>query len=72
MPVNCRAAMARQHPKKAGVNRLVTFVEGNAHKNLAQLEGLVKSTWVGDCRWTAFAKYRRLIDRFTGNGLLCY
>jgi len=33
-----RAAMARQHFKKAGVDQLVTVVEGDAHKTVAQLK----------------------------------
>jgi caffeoyl-CoA O-methyltransferase len=34
-----RAAMARENFKKAGVEQLVTVVEGDAHRNLAQLKG---------------------------------
>ncbi len=34
-----RAAMAREHFKEAGVDRLVTVVEGDAHQTLAQLQG---------------------------------
>lgn len=33
-----RAAMAREHFKKAGVNRMVTLVEGDAHRNVARLK----------------------------------
>ena len=33
-----RAAMARAHFKKAGVDRLVTLVEGDAHKNVTRLK----------------------------------
>lgn len=33
-----RAAMAREHFKKAGVAQLVTVVEGDAHQNVAQLK----------------------------------
>jgi caffeoyl-CoA O-methyltransferase len=32
-----RAALARTHFKKAGVDHLVTIVEGDAHKNIAQV-----------------------------------
>jgi caffeoyl-CoA O-methyltransferase len=33
-----RAAQAREHFKKAGVDQLVTVVEGDAHKNVARLK----------------------------------
>jgi len=33
-----RAGMAREHFRKAGVEQLVTVVEGDAHKNIAQLK----------------------------------
>lgn len=33
-----RAAMAREHFKKAGVDHLVTLVEGDAHRNLDRLK----------------------------------
>lgn len=36
LPVNCRAAMARQHFKKAGLDKLATVVEGDAPKKLAR------------------------------------
>jgi predicted O-methyltransferase YrrM len=32
-----RAAMAREHFRKAGVGQLVTIVEGDAHQNISQL-----------------------------------
>ena len=33
-----RAAMAREHFKKAGVDGLVTLIEGDAHRNVSQLK----------------------------------
>lgn len=36
-----RAAMARTHFKKAGVDGLVTLVEGDAHQNILKLKGPV-------------------------------
>ena len=33
-----RATMAREHFKKAGVDHMVTLVEGDAHKNVARLK----------------------------------
>ena len=34
-----RAALARAHFKKAGVDSLVTLIEGDAHRNIAQVKG---------------------------------
>jgi predicted O-methyltransferase YrrM len=34
-----RAALARAHFKKAGVDSLVTVIEGDAHRNIAQVKG---------------------------------
>ena len=34
-----RAALARAHFKKAGVDSLVTLIEGDAHQNIAQVKG---------------------------------
>ncbi len=34
-----RAAMAREHFKNAGVDKLVTVVEGDAHRNISQVRG---------------------------------
>jgi len=34
-----RAALARAHFKKAGVDALVTLIEGDAHQNIAQVKG---------------------------------
>src|SRR5437879_5242552 len=36
-----RAALARAHFKKAGVDKLITIVEGDAHQNTANLQGPV-------------------------------
>ena len=33
-----RAATAREHFRKAGVDRIVTIVEGDAHENVARLK----------------------------------
>jgi predicted O-methyltransferase YrrM len=34
-----RAALARAHFKQAGVDSLVTVIEGDAHRNIAQVKG---------------------------------
>jgi predicted O-methyltransferase YrrM len=41
-----RAALARAHFKKAGVERLVNLVEGDAHKNIAQLKAPVDVVFI--------------------------
>lgn len=41
-----RAALARTHFKRAGVDRLVTVIEGDAHKNLASLKGPVDVVFI--------------------------
>jgi predicted O-methyltransferase YrrM len=41
-----RAALARTHFKQAGVDRLVTIVEGDAHKNIAKVNGPVDLVFI--------------------------
>jgi caffeoyl-CoA O-methyltransferase len=41
-----RATMARGHFKEAGVDNLVTIVEGDAHQNLAKLKGAVDLAFI--------------------------
>ncbi len=41
-----RAALARAHFKKAGVDRLITLVEGDAHQNITKLEGPVDVVFI--------------------------
>src|SRR5712692_10257255 len=41
-----RAALARAHFKKAGVDRLVTLVEGDAHQNITKLKGPVDVVFI--------------------------
>jgi caffeoyl-CoA O-methyltransferase len=41
-----RAALARAHFKKAGVDRLITLVEGDAHENITKLEGPVDVVFI--------------------------
>ena len=41
-----RAALARAHFKKAGVDRLVTLVEGDAHQNITKLKGPVDIVFI--------------------------
>ena len=41
-----RAALARAHFKKAGVDRLVTLVQGDAHQNITKLKGPVDVVFI--------------------------
>src|SRR5574340_331873 len=41
-----RAATAREHFRKAGVDRIVTVVEGDAHENLARVKGPVDLVFI--------------------------
>ncbi len=41
-----RAALAREHFKRAGVDSLVTIVEGDAHNNLAKLKGPIDVAFI--------------------------
>jgi caffeoyl-CoA O-methyltransferase len=41
-----RAALAREHFKKAGVDGLVTLVEGDAHQNITKLKGPIDVVFI--------------------------
>ena len=41
-----RAALARAHFKKAGIDRLVTLIEGDAHRNITKLKGPVDVVFI--------------------------
>lgn len=41
-----RATMAREHFKQAGVEKLVTVVEGNAHEQVAKLKGPIDVAFI--------------------------
>ena len=41
-----RATLARAHFKKAGVDRLVTLIEGDAHQNIMKLKGPVDVVFI--------------------------
>ena len=43
-----RLAQARAHFKKAGVENLITIIEGDAHKNIAQVKGPVDLVFIDD------------------------
>jgi predicted O-methyltransferase YrrM len=41
-----RASIARSHFQKAGVDRLVTLVEGDAHQNVGKLKGPIDIAFI--------------------------
>ncbi|HYM10749.1 MAG TPA: class I SAM-dependent methyltransferase, partial [Bryobacterales bacterium] len=41
-----RAALAREHFKKAGVDHIATVVEGDAHQNITKLKGPVDVVFI--------------------------
>jgi predicted O-methyltransferase YrrM len=43
---HARAELARAHFKKAGVDKLVTLVEGDAHQNISKLKGPVDAVFI--------------------------
>jgi caffeoyl-CoA O-methyltransferase len=51
-----RAAVARRHFKQAGVDRLVTIVEGDAHKNIAKVYDPVDLVFI-DADKTGYVDY---------------
>jgi caffeoyl-CoA O-methyltransferase len=51
-----RAAVARRHFKQAGVDRLVTIVEGDAHKNIAKVHDPVDLVFI-DADKTGYVDY---------------
>jgi predicted O-methyltransferase YrrM len=51
-----RAATAREHFKRAGVERLVTVVEGDAHKNITKLKDPVDMVFI-DAEKSGYVDY---------------
>ena len=65
-----RAAMAREHFKKAGVDHLVTLIEGDAHQNLARLQGPIDVAFI-DAEKTGYVNYlNRLLPLVRPGGLI--
>jgi caffeoyl-CoA O-methyltransferase len=65
-----RAAMAREHFKKADVDHLVTLIEGDAHQNLARLQGPIDVAFI-DAEKTGYVNYlNRLLPLVRPGGLI--
>lgn len=65
-----RAAMAREHFKKAGVDHLVTLVEGDAHRNLATLQGPIDLAFI-DAEKSGYVDYlEKLLPLVRPGGLI--
>ena len=65
-----RAALARQNFKKAGVEDIVTLVEGDAHEKVAQVEGPVDMAFV-DADKEGYIDYlNKLLPKMRPGGLI--
>jgi caffeoyl-CoA O-methyltransferase len=65
-----RAAIARQAFKRAGVEDLVTIVEGDAHRNLKQLEGPVDLVFIDADKDGYFDYLQTLLPLVRPGGLI--
>jgi caffeoyl-CoA O-methyltransferase len=65
-----RAAMARAHFKKAGVDRLVTLVEGDAHKNIVSLKEPIDVLFIDAEKEGYVAYLNRLLPLVRPGGLI--
>jgi predicted O-methyltransferase YrrM len=65
-----RAALARQNFKKAGVDDLVTLVEGDAHEKVAQVQGPVDLCFI-DADKEGYSDYlTKLLPKVRAGGLI--
>ncbi len=65
-----RAAAARRHFERAGVGHLVNVVEGDAHRNLAQVTGPVDLVFI-DAEKSGYIDYlNQLLPRVRPGGLI--
>jgi predicted O-methyltransferase YrrM len=65
-----RAALARENFKKAGVENLVTLVEGDAHEQVAQVQGPVDMVFI-DADKEGYTDYlRKMLPKVRPGGLI--
>ena len=65
-----RAAMAREHFKKAGVDHIVTVVEGDAHENVTKVKGPVDAAFI-DAEKPGYVDYlKKVLPLVRPGGLL--
>lgn len=65
-----RAALARAHFKKAGVDRLATLVQGDAHRNITKLQGPVDVVFI-DAEKDGYVDYlNKMLPRVRPGGLI--
>ncbi len=65
-----RAALARENFKKAGVEKLVTLIEGDAHEKVAQVQGPVDMVFV-DADKEGYTDYlQKLLPKVRPGGLI--
>ena len=67
---HARAELARAHFRKAGVDRLVTIVEGDAHQNITRLTGPVDIVFI-DAEKEGYVDYlRKMLPLIRPGGLI--
>jgi len=65
-----RAALAREHFKRAGVDGLVTLIEGDAHKNIGKVQGPVDVVFI-DAEKDGYVDYlNRVLPLVRPGGLI--
>jgi caffeoyl-CoA O-methyltransferase len=65
-----RAALARENFKKAGVENLVTLVEGDAHEKVAQVQGPVDMVFIDADKEGYIDYFNKLLPKVRPGGLL--
>jgi predicted O-methyltransferase YrrM len=65
-----RAATAREHFKRAGVDNIITLMEGDAHKNLEKVKGPIDLAFV-DAEKDGYKQYlEQLLPKMRPGGLI--
>ena len=65
-----RAALARENFKRAGVESIVTLVEGDAHKEIARLKGPIDMVFIDAEKQGYFDYLNKLLPLVRPNGLI--
>jgi len=65
-----RATMAREHFKQAGVEKMVTVVEGDAHEQVAKLKGPIDIAFVDADKGGYFDYLNKLLPLIKPGGLI--
>jgi caffeoyl-CoA O-methyltransferase len=65
-----RAALAREHFKRAGVDQIVTIVEGDAHTNITKLNGSVDLVFIDADKGGYVDYFRKMLPLVRPGGLI--